>query len=118
MTIVAFLAVCAGGAALGQLTQAYRRLGPVVAITGLAAACAAALLIGPADGVTIGEVRLSGSAYASTFLAGAIAACLLLCLVGLGSGPFRAIRSGRPARCDTRRNERAGRTGGRAERRC
>lgn len=86
MTIVVFLAVCAGGAALGQLTQSFRRLGPVVAIAGLAAACAAALLIGPADGVTIGEVRLSGSAYASTFLAGAIAACLLYCLVGLGSG--------------------------------
>jgi Proton-conducting membrane transporter len=86
VTIVAFLAVCVGGAALSQLTQAYRRLGPVVAVGGLAAACAAALLIGPSDGVTIGEVRLSGSAYASTFLASATAACLLLYLVGLGSG--------------------------------
>jgi hypothetical protein len=86
VTIVAFLAVCTGGAALGQLTQAYRRLGPVVVVAGLAAACATALLIGPADGVTIGEVRLSGSNYASSFLASATAACLLLCLVGLGSG--------------------------------
>jgi hypothetical protein len=86
VTIVAFLAVCAGGAALGQLTKAYRRLGPVVVVASLAAACATALVIGPADGVTIGEVRLSGSAYASSFLASATAACLLLCLVGLGSG--------------------------------
>jgi hypothetical protein len=92
VTIIAFLAVCAGGATLGQLTQAYRRLGAVVVVASLAAACAAALLIGPADGVTIGEVRLSGSAYASTFLAGATAACLLLCLVGLGSGwPDRLV---------------------------
>ena len=92
MTIVAFLAVCAGGAALCQLTQSSRRLGPVVALAGLAGACAAALLIGPADGVTIGEVRLSGSSYASTFLASAIAACLLLCFVGLGSGrPDRLV---------------------------
>jgi hypothetical protein len=92
VTIVAFLAVCGGGAALCQLTQSFRRLGPIVALAGLAAACATALLIGPADGVTIGEVRLSGGTYASTFLASAIAACLLLCLVGLGSGwPDRLV---------------------------
>lgn len=92
MTIVAFLAVCGGGAALCQLTQSFRRLGPVVAMAGLTAACATALLIGPADGVTIGEVRLAGSTYASTFLASAIAACLLLYLVGLGSGwPDRLV---------------------------
>jgi hypothetical protein len=88
LTIVAFLAVCGGGAALGQLTHSFRRLGPVVALAGLAAVCATALLIGPGDGVTIGEVRLSGSTYASTFLASATAACMLLCLVGLGSGGF------------------------------
>jgi hypothetical protein len=92
VTIVAFLAVCGAGAALCQLTQPYRRLGPVVALAGLAAACATALLIGPADGVTIGDVRLSGGTYASTFLASAIAACLLLYLVGLGSGwPDRLV---------------------------
>ena len=92
MTLVAFLAVCAGGAALSQLTGTSHRLGPLVALAGLVAACAAALLIGPTDGVTIGEVRLSGSTYASTFLAAAAAAGLLLWLVGLGSGrPDRLV---------------------------
>ena len=86
MTLAAFLAVCAGGAALGQMTGTFRRLGPLVTLAGLAAACTTALLIGPTDGVTVGEVRLSGSTYASAFLAVAGAACLLLWLVRLGSG--------------------------------
>ncbi len=86
MTLAAFLVVCAGGAALGQMTGTFRRLGPLATLAGLAAACATALLIGPTDGVTVGDVRLSGSTYASAFLAVAVAACLLLWLVRLGSG--------------------------------
>jgi hypothetical protein len=84
--LVAFFAVCAAGAILGLLTQPFRRIGPVVGVASLAAACGTALLIGPADGVTIGDVRLSGSTYAAAFLAAATAACLPLCLVGLASG--------------------------------
>ncbi len=86
MILVAFFAVCAAGAILGLLTQPFRRIGPVVGVASLAAACGSALLIGPADGVTIGDVRLSGSTYAAAFLAAATAACLPLCLVGLASG--------------------------------
>jgi hypothetical protein len=84
--LVAFFAVCAAGAILGLLTQPFRRIGPVVGVASLAAACGTALLIGPADGVTIGDVRLSGSTYAAAFLAAATAACVPLCLVGLASG--------------------------------
>ena len=90
--LIAFFAVCAGGAALAQLTRPFRRLGPVVGLAGLAAACATALLIGPADGVTVGYVGLAGSTYAGMFLAAATAAALLLCLVGLESGwPDRLV---------------------------
>jgi hypothetical protein len=92
VTLIAFFAVCAGGAALAQLTRPFRRLGPVVGLASLAAACATALLIGPTDGVTAGDVRLAGSTYAGTFLAAATAATLLLCVVGLASGwPDRLV---------------------------
>ena len=92
VTLAAFFAACAVGAGLGLLTRAFRRLGPIVGLAGLATACVAALLIGSSEGVTIGEVRLSGSAYAGAFLACGTGTCLLLYLVGLGSSwPDRLV---------------------------
>jgi len=90
MALAAFLVLCGGGFLLGLLVRPSGGLARLVSIFSLAAAFGAALLIGGSDAVTagavtVGDVKLVGSAYAGLFLACGTGTALLLCVVGLGT---------------------------------
>ena len=85
MALAAFLVVCGGGFLLGLLVRPSGGPARLVSIFGLAAAFVAALLIGSSDAITVGDVKLIGSAYAGLFLAYGTGTALLLGVVGLGT---------------------------------
>ncbi len=85
MALAVYIVVCGGGFLLGLLVRPSGGRARLVSIVGLAAAFGAALLIGSADAITVGDVKLIGSAYAGLFLACGTGTALLLCVVGLGT---------------------------------
>jgi formate hydrogenlyase subunit 3/multisubunit Na+/H+ antiporter MnhD subunit len=91
MILSGFLGICAVGAAVSLLLAPERRLATLIVLASLALACAAALTIGPADRVVLGDAALAGTAYSGTFLATVAAAAFGLCLVtALAGGSVRA----------------------------
>ena len=87
MILAAFLAICAAGALLGAAVRSDSRLGQLIGLVFLAGATGTALAIGSGEPLTVGNVELSATSYASAFLAVASGACLLLCLVGAATQP-------------------------------
>jgi NADH:ubiquinone oxidoreductase subunit 2 (subunit N) len=87
MILGVFLALCAAGAIQGAVFRTEDRLGRGVGIAFVAAAAAAAAAMGSGGELTLGEVRLSATSYAATFLAVAAGSCLLVCLVGAATQP-------------------------------
>jgi NADH-quinone oxidoreductase subunit N len=87
MILGVFLALCAAGAILGAVFRSEDRLGRGIGIAFVAAAAAAAAAMGSGGELTLGEVQLSATAYAATFLAVAAGSCLLVCLVGAATQP-------------------------------
>jgi len=86
MSLLVFLVVCGSGAAVGLAVRPWRWLGRLVGLACLLGAFAAALTIGSATSLTIGDVTLTGSGYSGFFLACAAGSGLLLCAVALASG--------------------------------
>jgi Proton-conducting membrane transporter len=85
MNLLAFVICCGAGFLAGLMARPSGGPARFVTIVGLAAAFGAAILIGSADTVTIGDVKLVGGAYAGLFLACGTGTALLLCVVGLGT---------------------------------
>jgi len=85
MVLLAYLLICGLAFGIGVAVRPSGGLARLIAIAGLAAATAAALAIGPADKIMLGDVELTGSAYSATFLACGSGAALLTCVVGLGT---------------------------------
>lgn len=86
MSLLAFLAVCGVGAMACLLARPFARIGRLAGLAGLLAAFVAALFIGPTTHLAVGDVILSGTAYAGLFLACAAGSGLVLCVVALASG--------------------------------
>lgn len=86
MTLIVFLFVCVVGMLLGLLALPYVRVARLIAIVSVASALAAALLIVPGDGTSLGEVQLQATWFGGFFLSALAASCLLLCLIGLLTG--------------------------------
>ena len=85
MALAAYLLLCGGGFLLSLLVRPSGGLARLVSIFGLGAAFVAALLIGSSDAITVGDVKLIGSAYAGLFLAYGTGTALLLSVVGLAT---------------------------------
>ncbi len=86
MILSVFLVICVVGVVVASALRTQARLGAVTGIVFLAAALAAALALGSGEPVTIGDVQLSVTAYASAFLVVGLGAATLLSLVGLTTG--------------------------------
>jgi NADH-quinone oxidoreductase subunit N len=86
MILSVFLVICVVGVVAASALRTQARLGAVTGIVFLAAALAAALALGSGEPVTIGDVQLSVTAYASAFLVVGLGAATLLSLVGLTTG--------------------------------
>ena len=85
MVLLAYLLICSAAFGLGLTVRPSGGVARLITIAGLGAATAAALAIGPAAKITLGDVELTGSAYSATFLACGCGAALLTCVVGLGT---------------------------------
>ncbi len=85
MVLAAYLVLCGAGFLLGLLVRPSGGRARLVSIFGLAAAFGVAVLLGNSDSITVGDVKLIGSAYAGLFLACGTGTALLLCVVGLGT---------------------------------
>jgi hypothetical protein len=86
MSLLAFVIACGAGAVIGLADRPSGRIGRLVGLACLAAAFVAALVVGPATRLTIGDVTLAGSEYSGLFLACVAGSGLLLGLVALVSG--------------------------------
>jgi hypothetical protein len=85
MSLLAYLAACGIGAVAALALRPVPGLARLAGIGGLGVAFIAALLVGPATRLTIGEVTLSGSGFSGFFLACAAGSALLLCVLGLAT---------------------------------
>jgi formate hydrogenlyase subunit 3/multisubunit Na+/H+ antiporter MnhD subunit len=90
MSLLAFLIVCAAGAAIGLVDgdsgPASGRVGRLAGLGGLLAAMLAALFIDSTTRLSFADVTLAGSEYSGRFLACAAGSGLVLSLVALASG--------------------------------
>jgi NADH:ubiquinone oxidoreductase subunit 2 (subunit N) len=86
MSLLAYLAACGLGAVVGLAARPTPWLARLAGLGGLLAAFVAALLVGPATRLAIGEVTLNGSEFSGFFLACVAGSAFLLCLVGLATG--------------------------------
>jgi NADH-quinone oxidoreductase subunit N len=86
MSLLAYLAACGLGAVVGLAARQTPWLARLAGLGGLLAAFVAALLVGPATRLAIGEVTLNGSEFSGFFLACAAGSAFLLCVVGLATG--------------------------------
>jgi formate hydrogenlyase subunit 3/multisubunit Na+/H+ antiporter MnhD subunit len=85
MSLLACIAACGIGAVVALAARPVPLLARLAGLGGLAAAFLAALLVGPATRLTVGDVTLSGSEFSGFFLACAAGSAFLLCVVGLGT---------------------------------
>jgi NADH-quinone oxidoreductase subunit N len=86
MSILAFLIACGAGSLVGFADRPGGRVGRAFGLAGLLVAFLAALWIGPATHLAVGDVTLQGSQYAGLFLACVAGAGLLVGAVGLAAG--------------------------------
>jgi hypothetical protein len=86
MSLLAYLAACGIGAVVALAARPVPWLARLAGLGGLLAAFVAALLVGPATRLTIGEVILNGSEFSGFFLACAAGSAFLLCVVALATG--------------------------------
>ena len=86
MTLLVFIAVCGLGAVIGLAARPSGALVRLAGLACLAVAFVAALLIGPATRLAVGDVALGGSEYSGLFLACVAGSALLLGVVALASG--------------------------------
>ena len=85
MSLLAYLAACGIGAVAALALRPVPPLARLAGLGGLGVAFVAALLVGPATRLTIGEVTLCGSEFSGFFLACAAGSALLLCVIGLAT---------------------------------
>ncbi len=86
MSLLVFLVACGAGAVAALLARPSVWIVRSAGVGGLLVALAAAVFIGPATSVTVGDVTLAGGDYSGLFLACVAGSALLLCVAAMAVG--------------------------------